>query len=213
MDLPRDLIFDLDGTLWDTTALCASAWNAAAAELGLEKTDYATGDVADIMGLTADEVRCKLFASLDEATGRRAQALFFRTEVEFLRKSGQDRLYPGVREGIRELARRHRLFLVSNCDVPYMQAFFDLSGLRDAFRDSECFGHTQLPKAANIRLVVVRNAIQSAMYVGDTVGDQKAAALCRLPFAWAAYGFGQCAGADLTLQNFDALSTQLASLR
>jgi phosphoglycolate phosphatase-like HAD superfamily hydrolase len=55
--------------------------------------------------------------------------------------------------------------------------------------------------------------LHNTSVVGDTVGDQKAAALCRLPFAWAAYGFGQCAGADLTLQNFDALSTQLASLR
>jgi phosphoglycolate phosphatase len=61
-------------------------------------------------------------------------------------------------------------------------------------------------------MILVRNEIKSALYVGDTPGDQSAASLCRLPFAWAAYGFGICAGADLTLQNFDSLATQLAEL-
>ena len=50
---------------------------------------------------------------------------------------------------------------------------------------------TPLSKGENIRLVIQRNAIDRAVYVGDTQGDLDAADFAGIPFIRAAYGFGQ----------------------
>ena len=42
-----------------------------------------------------------------------------------------------------------------------------------------------------IRLLMERNGIEQAIYVGDTQGDLNAADLAGIPFVYAAYGFGQ----------------------
>ena len=38
------VIFDVDGTLWDTTDLVAEAWNHAVADFGIEREEPITGD-------------------------------------------------------------------------------------------------------------------------------------------------------------------------
>ena len=38
------VIFDVDGTLWDTTDLVAKAWNHAAADFGIQREEMITGD-------------------------------------------------------------------------------------------------------------------------------------------------------------------------
>ncbi|MBO7357369.1 MAG: HAD hydrolase-like protein, partial [Lachnospiraceae bacterium] len=41
-----DLIFDIDGTIWDTTDIVAESWNRAARESGLkEENCRITGDI------------------------------------------------------------------------------------------------------------------------------------------------------------------------
>lgn len=42
-----------------------------------------------------------------------------------------------------------------------------------------------------MRLLMERNGIAEAAYVGDTQGDLEAARLAGIPFVWAAYGFGK----------------------
>lgn len=51
-------------------------------------------------------------------------------------------------------------------------------------------GRTQLTKGENISLVIKRNGIDSAFYVGDTIGDQIASKDANVPFVFAEYGFG-----------------------
>ena len=51
-------------------------------------------------------------------------------------------------------------------------------------------GRTGLDKGANIRLVMERNGVTKAVYVGDTQGDADAAAKAGVPFIFAEYGFG-----------------------
>lgn len=51
-------------------------------------------------------------------------------------------------------------------------------------------GRTGLDKGANIRLVMERNGVTKAVYVGDTQGDADAAAEAGIPFIFTEYGFG-----------------------
>ena len=50
-----------------------------------------------------------------------------------------------------------------------------------------------------------RNGIESAIYIGDTVGDEKATRDAGLPFVFASYGFGQAKDPDAIAASFEEL--------
>ena len=71
----------------------------------------------------------------------------------------------------------------------YIETFLTVHGLEKYFSDTECNGGTGLSKGENIRLVMERNGIERAVYVGDTLMDMQAADQAGVPFIHAAYGF------------------------
>ena len=50
-----------------------------------------------------------------------------------------------------------------------------------------------------VRLLMERNNIRRAVYVGDTEGDEKASRFAGIPFLWASYGFGTAAAPDAVI--------------
>jgi phosphoglycolate phosphatase len=84
----------------------------------------------------------------------------------------------------------YRLFIVSNCQRGYVEAFFDNSQLSHYFEGHQCFGTKMLPKSENIREVVAQYGLQAPVYVGDTPGDLTASQAAGVPFVFATYGFG-----------------------
>lgn len=114
-------------------------------------------------------------------------------------------LYPGVREGLKILAKKYPLFIVSNCQAGYIEDFLSKADLEVYFKDFESWGRTGATKASNIKSIVERNKLRQAVYVGDTEGDQRAALEARLPFWFVSYGFGQCLGSVLSFSSFHEL--------
>lgn len=104
------------------------------------------------------------------------------------------------------LSRCHRLFIVSNCQKGYIELLLEKGKLGGLIRDHACFGETGLCKGETIRLVMERNRITSAAYVGDTQGDLEAARLAGIPFVWAAYGFGNPEAWEARLEAFCQLT-------
>lgn len=184
------VIFDLDGTLWNTVPLCTVAWNEIIAQMAIARSPLTKEDMASIMGMTAEELKEALFPGIDKKLVDLLVEKSFARETEMLRIDGAQ-LYEGVREGLAQLARRYKLFLVSNCQLPYLEAFFSWSGFSNLFADSECIGRTGKPKGHNIRAVVERNGLKEPVYIGDTRGDEKAAEEASVPFIYASYGFGE----------------------
>src|SRR5690606_24024903 len=103
-------------------------------------------------------------------------------------------------------------YLVSNCDEAYLAHFCDLHPVSTCFLDLECHGRTGWPKHENIRLLMERNGLHSAVYIGDTLGDQRAAAKAGIPFVHAAYGFGQVQNQPPQIQQFAELERLLSPL-
>lgn len=207
MDLlpaPDGLIFDLDGTLWDTCASCAVAWNRALARRGFGFREISAEDVRNVTGLPhADCIRA-VFAGLPE---EQIAALIQDTMEEDNRVVARlgGVLYPGVEEGLPRLAQRYPLFIVSNCQAGYIEAFLRWTGWGAFFRDFECWGNTGQPKPVNTARVMERNALSAPLFIGDTEGDSRAARSCGLRFAHAGYGFGRCDDFDLAVGSFPEL--------
>lgn len=195
----KSIIFDLDGTLWDATAPIAKAWNIIFKETDLPQTDAET--VRGLCGLPMDEIMDRLQPSC--SMEEHLDALY-QIEEDIIREEGAH-FYHDVRSLFRELAPCYELYIVSNCQDGYIQLFLETSGLVDVVKDFECWGRTGLSKGENIRLVMARNQVEDAVYVGDTLGDEKAARDAEVPFYYAAYGFGEAKAPDVHLSNINKI--------
>jgi phosphoglycolate phosphatase len=110
---PDALIFDLDGTLWDTTEACVVAWNRVARELGMAVPVLTAEDIRRVTGLPHTEAVQRVFEAASEAE---VEALSKRTQAEDNRVIGEAGgvLYGGVSELVPELAGRLPLHIVSS---------------------------------------------------------------------------------------------------
>lgn len=188
MDRFDSIIFDLDGTLWDSTQPVTQAWNAALERVGRSKK-FTTTQIAGIMGMPHEKILETLFSDISPSEREGLAETCYAQEIELLKRKGAA-LYPGVSEGLEALAQKYPLFLVSNCQTPYLRAFFACTGLGRLFRDSECHGNTKRTKGENIKLIRSRNALKFSAYVGDTTGDQMAAEAGGAVYFHVSYGFG-----------------------
>lgn len=187
MEKKRDaVLFDLDGTLWDSSREVLHCWNRVLRPLGRHVTE---AQMAQLMGLTPREIGDLMFPDLSV---EERYTLTFRcldAEPPYLYERGA-KLYPSVRETLRELRERYFIGLISNCTEDYALSFLHAHGLEGLFDDHETAGRTGLDKEQNIRLVLERNKIRRAVYIGDTAKDPAAAEAAHIPFIYADWGFG-----------------------
>lgn len=181
------LIFDLDGTLWDASGATAKGWNRVAENLYLPIS--ATADsIRSVSGLPFDECVETLFPGLTQKHTDLKEQLDLAEKEEIFKSGGE--LYPGVVDLIPKLKEKYRLFIASNCQDWYLNAFLEHSKLKSYFEDSICFGQTNRSKTENIQELVRRNKLKEPIYVGDTQWDQHAAFFAGVKFIFTRYGFG-----------------------
>jgi phosphoglycolate phosphatase len=204
------IIFDLDGTLWDSTDTITGAWQTA-----LNKAPYMSHEtmtrerVRSITGMTYDAIFEKLFPFLSADQRAEVQKLCSLSELEILHKQGGT-LYPKLEETLIYLKQKYKLYIVSNCQSGYIELFLDLNSMHSLFLAHQCFGTKGNPKADNIRDIVNDNGLKAPVYVGDTMGDYDAASKAGVPFIFASYGFGVVeSGQVATINNFEELKVIL----
>jgi phosphoglycolate phosphatase len=198
------VIFDLDGTLWDTCDACAVSWNRVLARHSIAFRAITASDVRAVTGRPHDECIRQVFRGLPE---EQLRILGHETQTEDNRVIAElgGKLYPDVKAGLSSLQSDHALFIVSNCQAGYIETFIDTNALSGVFAGFECWGRTGLSKAENLGRVVTQNRLRRAVFVGDTPNDQQAAVACRLPFVHVSYGFGSCPGSVLSAASFSEL--------
>lgn len=198
------IIFDLDGTLWDSTDLVILAWNDTLKEFKEVKNKITTEDMKGVMGLQIKEIGKKFFPYLDEETQLKILNRCCEVECGYIVEHG-GKLYEHLEETLEELSNKYKLFIVSNCQRGYIEAFFKYHKLDKYFLDYENPGRTGLSKGENIKLIIDRNNLKNPIYVGDTEGDLKAARLAGIPFVFASYGFGNVKNYDYYINSFNEL--------
>ncbi len=183
------IIFDLDGTLWDAVECVVTIWNDALEKAGIEPTlNYE--QLSRCMGLRIEQIFDRVIPQATQQQRELIKENCAKTEQKYLAEKGGV-LYDNVEDTLAALRKTHRLFIVSNCGIGYINAFFKAHGLDKYFEDFECAGRTGLPKGDNIRLLAERHNLRAPVYIGDTVSDFEAANAAKVPFIHAAYGFGE----------------------
>lgn len=199
-----NLIFDIDGTLWDSTDTVADAWNQVVNELP-ELNLHFTGDqLKNLFGKPMDEICALAFPMLSREEGLALGNRCFSFENQYLYEH-PGRMYPGVLRTLEHLAQSHSLYIVSNCQDGYIPAVLHGTGLSHLIRDSLCFGETGTCKAETIRTLMQRHHLSEAWYIGDTQGDLDAAHGAGIPFVYCAYGFGDAEGYEKKIGRFEEL--------
>ena len=188
--MKKAIIFDLDGTLWDSSESVCESWNIVFSRYTEITRRLTPADVQGFMGKTLDQIIPLALPDTPDELRRKVLQECVRYELEYIAHHG-GRLYPKLRETLEKLREKYTLIIVSNCQDGYIQDFLDFADMRGLFDDFESAGGTGLSKGENIRLVIERNAIDKAVYVGDTQGDLDSSDFAGVPFIRAAYGFGQ----------------------
>ena len=181
------IIFDMDGTLWNSAREVALAWNQVITKKGMKPlTDQ---DLARVMGLPMDKLARALFPEMEAQASYDLMDECVMVENDYLEIHGAT-LYPGVEETLRALRHNYPLYIVSNCQCGYIEAFLAHYGFGELFSDIQCYGVNKKQKGENIRIVAERNGLDRAIYVGDIEGDYHATVEAGGLFVHAAYGFG-----------------------
>ena len=210
--MKKAVIFDLDGTLWDATGQVYQIWNRVFERHPEASVRLTRGDLGRCMGKTMEEIGAMLFPHLAPPIQAAIMDECGKEEVPYLRKHGAV-LYDGVRETVALLKEEYGLYIVSNCQDGYVNSFLTAHGFTEDFRDIEMSGRTGKSKGENIRLLMERNRVTRAVYVGDTRGDEQAARAAGIPFLHAAYGFGTADRPDGTLSGIRELPGALRAIR
>ena len=201
------IIFDIDGTLWNTTDYVAESWNQAGADFGAFRERPISGaDLRREFGKPMDIIVKNLFPGEEAEIQEKIWKKCKEYEENILKNLSQNLLYPNVKETLQTLSQTYQIFIVSNCQDGYVPLFLEKNGLQEYVTDYESFGATLRSKGENIRLVMERNGLSNTVYVGDTIGDQWAAKEAGVPFIFAAYGFGKSEAPETTISSIRQLT-------
>ena len=190
--------------MWDSAQNVAIAWNCMVDKLDDVDIHFTAEDIHNVMGQTMDAIAAKFFCNVDAKRQMEIMDICSNYENEYLSMHGGV-LYEGLEETLNILCKDYRLFIVSNCQSGYIEAFLDYYGFEKYFRDILCWGDNELSKGDNIKLIMERNNIENAVYVGDTQGDCDSTYYAGAKFIHAAYGFGSVNKSDAVINSITDL--------
>ena len=201
----ESLIFDIDGTLWDSRALVAEGYNIQLEKEGLSHLAVNAELFRPLFGKVMTEIADTIFPSIPAPERYALMERCMDTENKYLQANPCRIGYPGVRETMEALSKTHRLFIVSNSQKGYPELCIEKLGLTDLIQGHLCFGDTGTNKGKTIRALMRKYDITDCAYIGDTQGDYEATLEAGVPFIWAAYGFGTPDRFDYKIDSFAEL--------
>lgn len=213
---PEAMIFDLDGTLFQTETLLLPAYHATFAQLRAEgKYNGETPPEQHILGalgMMVEHIWREVMPEADESVLRRAEELLTAYQLEGLAR-GEGALYDDVADTLKELsALGIRLFVASNGLEPYVRGVIRSQGLEPLFEEEGLYSAGQYrtrSKVDLVKLLLEKHGITEAWMVGDRSSDVEAGhrnGLFTVGCDYASFGKpGELDRADARIESFRQL--------
>ena len=187
----ESIIFDIDGTLWDSRALIAEGYNIQLRKEGLHHLQTNEDVLLKLFGKTMSDIADNLFPDFSPEERYALMDRCIESEDAYLNEHPCDTIaYPDILSTMEELAKKHRLFIVSNGQKGYPQLVAKKLKVEHLITGYLSYGDTGKCKGETIRILMQEHNIADAVYVGDTQGDYESCQQAGVDFIWADYGFG-----------------------
>ncbi len=191
MAVLKTLVFDLDGTLIDSSRGILESLRGAFAACGRKPVRALA---ADVIGPPLRETLALLAGSADKAVvGPLAEAFKTHYDDQGYRLT---EVFPGVEELLRQLAALgYPMLIATNKRLRPTLLILEHLGWAELFGGVYALDAFEPPardKSAMLGAILSQHrfAPEATLYIGDRDEDGAAAAANAMPFAWAAWGYG-----------------------
>jgi len=197
------IIFDLDGTLWDTISTTTQATKDILKRENIN-IDFDTNVISKSMGLSFSDVAKMYFPTLEKEKREYLLNEIIKRNIEIIKLKGAD-IYKGSSEVIKDLSQKYKLGIITNNKDDYVQAFFKASKLEEFFIDYMGAASYNISKGEAIRKMVDKHNENENFYIGDIKKDMIAAEEAKIGFIHAKYGFAKDLKFEKYIDNIDQL--------
>ena len=116
-DHTKAVLFDLDGTLWDSGKSVVDAWNVILAQEDLPQ--ISAEQMRSVMGFSMDDIWQTLFPTCEKARGKQVMKRCECFENAYIRSHGGI-LFEHVREVLSQMSEQYMVGIISNCQAGYI---------------------------------------------------------------------------------------------
>ena len=198
------ILFDLDGTLWDTLEATYYVVNRYLKDKGeFYRVDRSI--IEENMGNEFSVCAKNYFPHLLKEESNDLLAKIYDRENEMLKEGlCLGKVYPNVRETLEVLSKNYILCLVSNCSNDfYIENFLNTANVGDFIKDYIAASKYSISKKEAIQKMIEKYSCKDVIYVGDTKKDQDSCEGCS--FVHAKYGFGKGVDSKYFINSFEEL--------
>ena len=183
----KSIIFDLDGTLWQTSDSYLYAYRKLCEFYNV--TDrFSDEDILSCLGVKLDVFLPKLFPNVIDQRELAIRAM--RYSIEYLLDNPDSCCYRGVAQMLEALSKKHSIYIVSNCLDAYVETFLKISDTANFIKGYYTLQSGE--KQEHIKKIVALNE-GKALLVGDSDDDRTAIENnFEVLFCYAAYGYKSC---------------------
>lgn len=200
----KKIVFDLDGTLWQTRSSYIYAYKALCKKYNkLPTKDF--DEVLKYMGVKVDILLQELFPEVVDQIYLIREALNY--SIEYILNNPDGTCFDHVYDVLKELNKEYEIYIISNCLKEYVETFLKISNTGSFIK---AFYTIELGEKSFHLANITNNFTDKAIFVGDDIEDyNQIDNHHRVYFVHAKYGYKDCNTHDYSINELSELCNVL----
>ena len=193
------IIFDLDGTLWETKDSYIYAYDKLVKDLGIINR-YPDEKILEYMGIKLDKLCYDLFSGYGDLKEIGMKAVYY--SIEYVTKNPH--LFSNnMKDLFKRLSENYDIYIISNCPRIYLETFINIADVREYITNSYTIDDGE--KEDHLR-IITNNYKEKALFLGDSHFDYESIDdHSKVYFIYAKYGYIKTDTYDYSINNLDEL--------